>query len=172
MKTINVKIDDQSTYSITIQDDYNLSDFITIFEGHLLKLRKFSELDSMHTTRNPVVTKHDRHNDSVNLFFDNLSKHLNGLGNDIERKDKSTMRAYYSISKSRKKKLGLAWLVRHSKHLLVYLRKGEYSNMDLEGKIIYHSPEKKTFGQYPYMKVHNQGDLDYLVKIIENIYNQ
>lgn len=169
MGSLTIKIDEQSKYIIDLKEEYDVKEFINIFDDHLFKLKKISQIDSITQTVN-ATEKLGEDFSGVKELFNHLSLLIEELGEDISKKESPHMRTYSSISKSLKKKIGLVWLAPVGNSLRIYLRKGDYSKIDRQNKIVYSVPEKKTFGNYPTMKINNKQDIDYSMNIIKKIF--
>ena len=92
---------------------------------------------------------------------------------ESEVKDEKTMRCFYSEVRFKEGLLGLCWLQPNKDgSLVVYLRKKDYSSIDPENLVEYSTPQKKTFGEYPLIKVYNFSELDYVLKLIRWAYLQ
>lgn len=169
MGSLLIKIDEQSKYIIDVKEEYSVKEFINTFDDHLFKLKKLSTIDSMVQMANTTEKFGEAFSD-VKELFNHLSILIDGLGDDINKKESTHMRTYTSISKSLKKRIGLVWLAPVGNSLRIYLRKGDYRNIDKQSKIIYSEPKKKTFGNYPTMKINSKQDIDYSFNIIKKIY--
>ena len=167
--SLSIKIDEQSKYIIDVKEEYSVKEFINTFDDHLSKLKKISFIDSISQTVNATEKLGESFSDVKDLF-NQLSILIEGLGEDITKKESTHMRTYTSISKSLKKRIGLVWLAPIGNSLRIYLRKGNYSNIDKQNKIIYSEPKKKTFGNYPTMKINTKEDINYSFNIIKKIY--
>ena len=169
MKSTSVIIDRHTKYSIDLKDEYNFEEFISFFEGQILKVKKIlsitSDLAVLNTKKegNEIFQK--------NQIFSKLDALIENLGNDIAKKDNATMRTYTSMVRSTDKRRGLVWLKPVGNSLVIHLRPGDHSKVDKQGKIAYTKPGKKTFGNYPTMKVNDLSEVEYAFKIIKSIYD-
>lgn len=90
---------------------------------------------------------------------------------DVKFKDEQTMRCFYSDVDYKNKPLGLCWLEPHKDgSLVVYFRKSDYSSIDTRGLIEYSTIQRKTFGDYPLIKISNSSELDFVLEIIKLAY--
>ena len=90
---------------------------------------------------------------------------------DVEFKDETTMRCFYSKVDYKNALFGLCWLEPHKDgSLVIYFRKGDYSSIDPKKLIEYSTPQRKTFGNYPLIKVYHFNDLDFILEIIKLAY--
>jgi hypothetical protein len=169
MGSLLIKIDEQTKYIIEVKEEYSVKEFINTFDDHLAKLKKISPADSMSQMVSATEKLGESFSD-VKELFNQLSIYIEGLGDDITRKESAHMRTYTSISKLLKKRIGLVWLAPIGNSLRVYLRKGDYHNIDKQNRIVYSEPKKKTFGNYPTMKINSKQDIDYFFNIIKKIY--
>lgn len=169
MKSISVIIDQHSKYSIDLQDEYQLNEFINFFEWQLQMVKKISQGSSIMNVQeigeNTIFKR--------NNLFDQMNKQVKGLGNDIELKNNKTMRTYTSIKKSTSKRKGLVWLKPMGNTLVIILRQGDYSRVDVKDKIAYSKPDKKTLGNLPTMTIRNDpAEIEYAFKMIKHIYDK
>jgi len=162
MAQIKIEIDEMLTYTIELNDVYSVKNFILIFDEHLSKLKKLIGAEEKN-----VTTKFHK-----NKMFNKLDLFVEKLGNDIVKKDGSTMRSFRSVMKVTGKAKGLVWLKPAGSSLVIYLRKGNYENIDPRDIIIYSTSKSKTFGDYPMIKTNDPSDIAYIGKIIRNIYNE
>ena len=110
MNKVSIIIDDHSKYTIELKEEYNAEEFISTIEGHLAKVKKLFSLESDTSKKNRIEKSGGHASFYPNDLFKKLSLLIEGLGNDISKKDKTTMRTFTSIKKSINKKRGLAWL--------------------------------------------------------------
>lgn len=160
MNKVSIIVDEHSKYTIELKEEYNAEEFISTLEGHLAKVKKLFSLE-------PDTSKF-----YPNDLFKKLSTLIEGLGKDISKKDRTTMRTFTSIKKSINKKRGLVWLKPVGNSLIIHLRSGDHSDVDIEGKIVYSKLGKSTFGNYPTMKINKLDDIEYAYNIIKNIYER
>ena len=170
MKNISVKLDKDSKYIIELKEEYNSQEFLKVFEGHIFKVKKLTSLSLDLPERATNESKHKDRTFQENKIYKQLDEMILNLGKDIITKDNLTMRTYSSIIKSNNKRRGLAWLKPVGNSLIIYLRKGKYSDVDKEGKIIYSTPGKRTFGDYPMMTISDLFEISYIFNIIKSIY--
>jgi len=177
MQKIKIELDKESEYTINLKEEYNPDEFRDVFTEHLNRISKFCSKEKKKTydQDNKKVNSQDSFSKS-NQLFEKLTSFIRTLGDDISEKDTNTMRAFYSIIKSNRKRRGLAWLQPIGTSLIIYLRKplnGRkfYENIgDKEELIQYSSEKKRTFGDYPVIKINEDTDLNYIYNIIKNIY--
>ena len=170
MQKLSVILDKHSKYLIELKEEYDLREFMTVFEGHISKIKNLASLShDLHARK----TNKGKARDGAfhgNELFEQLDVMIEDLGDDIIKKDKDTMRTYSSIIKSNNKRRGLAWLQPVGNSLTIYLRKGNHSDVDKKEKIIYSAPGKSTFGDYPMIKISDPTEVGYVFDIIKNIY--
>lgn len=172
MNKVSIVIDEHSKYTIELKEEYNAEEFIATLEGHLAKVKKLFSLEPDTSQKNRVEKSGGHTLFYPNDLFKKLSTLIEGLGNDISKKDKTTMRTFTSIKKSINKKRGLVWLKPVGNSLIIHLRSGDHSDVDIEGKIVYSKLGKSTFGNYPTMKINKLDDIEYAYNIIKNIYER
>ena len=169
MGVLTITINEQSKYIIDLKDEYSVKEFLNTFDDHISRLRKIAPNESISQTLSATEKFGEAFSD-IKELFNQLSILIEALGKDISMKDSVHMRTYTSIAKSMKKRIGLVWLAPVGNSLRIYLRKGNYQNIDKEKKTIYSMPKKKTFGNYPTMKINSSQDIDYAFDIIKKIY--
>ena len=173
MAEISIKIDEDSKYTIDLKQEYSAKEFISTLEGHLSKIKNFFnhhnvDLKNKDTKKFAEGSAPSFFNE--NILFNQLSKLVEELGNDITKADKSSMRCYYSISRRINKRRGLVWIQPVGNSLVIYLRKGNFNDVDVDSRIIYSKLNKRTFGDYPIMRINEEYDVEYAFKIIKKIY--
>ncbi len=172
MNQVSIKIDANSKYTAALKEEYEAEEFISTIEEHLVKVKKLCSLEP-NTSKKDNAEKNGGHASFYpNGLFNKLSPLIEGLGSDVSKKDKTTMRTFTSIQKSTNKKRGLVWLKPVGNSLIIHLRPGDHSNLDTERKIVYSRPGKTTFGNYPTMKINKLDDIEYAYNIIKHIYEQ
>ena len=172
MNKVSIIIDEHSKYTIELKEEYDAEEFISTLEGHLAKVQKLFSLDPDTSKKNRTEKSEGHASFYPNDLFKKLSPLIEGLGNDISKMDKTTMRTFRSIQKSINKKRGLVWLKPVGNSLIIHLRSGDHSDVDIEGRIVYTKPGKSTFGKYPTMKINKLDDIEYAYNIIKNIYER
>lgn len=172
MNKVSIIIDEHSKYAIELKEEYNAEEFILTLEGHLAKVKKLFSLEPGTSPKNRIEKNREHTLFYPNDLFKKLSILIEGLGNDISKYDKTSMRTFKSIMKSTNKKRGLAWLRPVGNSLIIHLRSGDHSDVDIEGRIVYSKPRKSTFGNYPTMKINKFDDIEYAYNIIKNIYER
>lgn len=169
---MSIKIDENSKYTVKLKEEYEVEEFISTFEEHLIKVKKLFSLEPNISKKNKAEKNAENASFYPNDLFKKLSPLIEGLGSDVSKKDKTTMRTFTSIQKSINKKRGLVWLKPVGNSLIIHLRPGDHSNVDIERKIVYSRPGKTTFGNYPTMKINKLNDIEYAYNIIKHIYEQ
>jgi len=172
MNNVSIIIDEHSRYTIELKEEYETEEFISTIEGHLAKVKKLFLLELDESKKNRTEKSGEHTLFYPNDLFKKLSTLIEGLGNDISKKDNTTMRTFKSIITSINKKRGLAWLKPVGNSLIIHLRPGDHSDVDVEKRIVYTKPGKSTFGNYPTMKITKFDDIEYAYNIIKNIYER
>ena len=172
MNKVSIIIDEHSKYTIELKEEYKAEEFISTIERHLAKVKKLFSLDPDTSKSNRVEKNGGNTLFYPNVLFKKLSTLIEGLGNDISKRDKTSMRTFRSIKKSINKKRGLVWLKPVGNSLIIHLRPGDHSDLDREGRIVYSKPGKSTFGHYPTMKINKLDDIEYAYNIIKSIYER
>jgi hypothetical protein len=166
MNSISVIIGKNAKYSIDLKAEYQSEEFINFFEEQIQIIKKIIPRSS---TVNVTIIA-DNTTFKRNVLFDQLDIMVKGLGSDIETKENDTMRTYTSIIKSKNKRRGLVWLHPIGSSLLLHLRTMDYSDIDKNGKIVYSTRGKTTFGKYPTLKINDKSDLENSLRIIKHAY--
>ncbi len=172
MNQVSIKIDENSKYTVELKEEYEAEEFISTIEGHLAKVRKLFSLEPNISQKDKTEKSGGHASFYPNDLFKKLNALIEGLGSDVSKKDKTTMRTFTSTQKSINKKRGLVWLKPVGNSLVIHLRSGDHSNVDIERKIVYSKPGKTTFGNYPTMKINKLDDIEYAYNIIKHIYEQ
>ncbi len=165
MSNVSIIIDEQSKYTIDLKNEYDADDFIANFEKHISKVKKLRT--SSEQGEKSIKTKVENQVDAfsnANELFKKLTGMVEALGSDIYQEDHSTMRSFKFNRPIRIK--GFVWLQPRGEALVVYLRKGNYGNVDTDRKII----QKTTFGGYPMLYIKHPNEIDYAFNIIKKIY--
>lgn len=165
MINVSIIIDEQSKYTIDLKNEYDADDFIATFEKYISKVKKLrtSSEQGGKSTKTKVENQVDAFS-NANELFTKLTGMVEALGSDIYREDHSTMRSFKFNRPVRIK--GFVWLQPRGEALIVYLRKGNYGNVDMDKKII----QKTTFGGYPMLYIKHPNEIDYAFNIIKKIY--
>jgi hypothetical protein len=170
MQKLSVTLDKHSKYLIELKEEYDLREFMTVFEGHISKIKKLASLNHDLPERKTNKGKARDRAFHANELFEQLDVMIEKLGDDIIKTDGNTMRTYSSIIKSNNKRRGLAWLQPSGNSLIIYLRKGDHSDVDKKEQIIYPTLGKSTFGNYPMIKISDPTEVGYIFDIIKSIY--
>ncbi|PKN70411.1 MAG: hypothetical protein CVU43_19825 [Chloroflexi bacterium HGW-Chloroflexi-5] len=159
MLKISIKIDNQSTYRIDLEEEYSPVEFIDIFENHIAKVKKLSDIPNSSLISKDIIRF------ETNNLFDALDAKIQKMPGLIH-KDHKTMRSY-QFEKNVKGGQGFIWLAPRNKSLWVYFKKENFNTFDKEKKTI---NDGSTWGEYPMMKVHDQKDVKYAYELAESTY--
>jgi len=137
MEKISIIIDEQLKYTIDLKNEFYSDEFISTFGEHISKVKKLLTLiepkgekqGSIPVSSNKVEFP------NANELFKLLNAKIESLGKDLAKKDNKTMRTFNFERPLNSRSKGLVWLQPVGQSLVVYLRKGNYTNDDAENRI-------------------------------------
>jgi hypothetical protein len=173
MNQISILLDDNSRYTIDIEEKYSSEEFISTFENHILKVRKLMPISGKPESE-PMSSLSAEKSINENLLKSNLFVKLDTMienyCKNLRTEDKKAMRSF-KYKKHIKGASTVTWLKPsgHNLHVLLQCRNNEdYSKIDSENKVIYDPPER---GGYPYIKIKHDDEIKYAFNLIKYAYD-